>query len=161
MQDNTQPFFTPGQGNDLVNDNRLEVENNLDTSNQAMNWQPSREKTPNQIGNTAINAPGISPESQNNPITPEVVTPNESPENTSADEPGQSVQNSTQAETKSDDAAVEEFHIESVGDTLDKATMQQVQKIENSKTVDFSKKYDEIAKLREEYYTKLMGESAT
>lgn len=54
LPNNTQPFFTTGQGTDSPNVNQVESENNLNTSNPDIDWQPRRNETPSQIGGAAI-----------------------------------------------------------------------------------------------------------
>lgn len=56
LQNNTQPFFTTGQGTNFSNINQVEPENNLNTSNPIINWQ-QRDEIPSQIGSIAIDAP--------------------------------------------------------------------------------------------------------
>lgn len=55
LQNGTQPFFTTGQGTNSPNV-QFEPENNLDTSNQKINWQQTKDETPSQIGSIAIDA---------------------------------------------------------------------------------------------------------
>lgn len=51
-----QPFFTAGAGTNSENLNSFESENNLDLSNQAADWQLSRENNPRELGNKVIDA---------------------------------------------------------------------------------------------------------
>lgn len=167
-QDNTQPFFTPGQGNDSADINRFEAENNLDLTNPSASWQPAREKAPDQIGNAAINAPDLPNNNQENlsPIQTEANTENTlnnvGPNNiTPANETAQAAQNQPQENIKPEEVATEEYHIQSVGDSLDKETMHEVQKkITEFKKGDIENGYDKIADFREEYYKKLMEKPA-
>ena len=57
LPNNTQPFFTTGQGKNSSNVNQVEQKNNLNTSNPYIDWQPRRDETPSQIGSIAIDAP--------------------------------------------------------------------------------------------------------
>lgn len=61
LPNNTQPFFTTGQGTDSPNVNQVESENNLNlnTSNPDIDWQPRRNETPSQIGGAAIGGAAI------------------------------------------------------------------------------------------------------
>lgn len=54
LPNNTQPFFTTGQGTDSPNVNQFESENNLNTSNPDIDWRQRRDETPSQIAGAAI-----------------------------------------------------------------------------------------------------------
>ena len=61
LPNDTQPFFTTGQGTNSPNAKQFESENNLNlnTSNPYIDWQPSRDETPSQIGGAAIGGAAI------------------------------------------------------------------------------------------------------
>lgn len=59
LPNNTQQFFTTGQGTNSSNVNQVESENNLNTSNPDIDWQPRRNETPSQIGGAAIGGAAI------------------------------------------------------------------------------------------------------
>ena len=54
LPNNTQPFFTTGQGTNSPNVNQFESENNLNTSNPDIDWRQRRDETPSQIAGAAI-----------------------------------------------------------------------------------------------------------
>ena len=54
LQNNTQPFFTTGQGTNFSNINQVESKNNPNTPDPDNDWQQRRNEIPGQIGVAAI-----------------------------------------------------------------------------------------------------------
>lgn len=188
LQNDTQPFFTTGQETNFPNVNKVEPENNPDTSN----WQQRRNEIPGQIGGAAIGgaaidgavtgasqaespAPGAQepldvqtlPNAIDNATQERVLNPEIGGMNTEAaniipfpSRESQSLKDEQNIDDQTQTDGLPHMALDNRGDSLSKENQEFVKKLMEIAPEDPSKFYQEAKEAREKYSEWIRGDAA-